>query len=84
MTKKTRYCGCGSSARRNGFDVSILSGCADNINFGAYLTARFMDPKQIRNHGKKVKRHNNIVGRKVKFTQRVALKLIFIIIHCRW
>ena len=67
VTKKTKYCGCGSLSRRDRNDVLILNGCADNINFGAYLAARFMDPKKIRNHAKKVKRHNHIVGRKVKF-----------------
>ena len=69
VIKKTRYCGCGSLSRRDRNDVLILYGCADNINFGAYLAARFMDPKQIRNHAKKVKRHNHIVGRKVNLNE---------------
>ena len=63
--RKTKYCGCGSLNRRDRNDVSILSGCGDNIKFGAYFTGRFMDAKPVKNHAKKVKRHNHIVGRKV-------------------
>ena len=66
VREKTSYCGCGRLGRRDRQDVSILDGCGDNINFGAYLTANFMDPKRVRSHAKKTKRHNHIAGRKVK------------------
>ena len=63
---KTRYCGCGRLSRRDRQDVSVLDGCGDNINFGAYLAANFMDPKQVKSHANKAKRHNHIAGRKVR------------------
>ena len=65
VIKKIKYCGCGSLSRGDRNDFLVLDGCGDNINFGAYLAAMFMDPKHIRNHAKKVKRHNHIAGRKV-------------------
>jgi hypothetical protein len=65
VTQKIKYCGCGALRRRNRNDVSILDSCGDNINFGAYLAANFMDPKQTKTHPKKTKRHNQVVGRKV-------------------
>ena len=77
VTERTSYCGCGHLSRRDRQDVSILDGCGDNINFGAYLTANFMDPKRVRSHAKKTKRHNHIAGRKVKH----GISFVFSIKH---
>ncbi|XP_028419197.1 protein Wnt-2b-like [Dendronephthya gigantea] len=65
VMKRTKYCGCGALNRRINNEISILHGCSDNINFGAYLATIFMDPKRANTHSKKVKRHNHIVGRRI-------------------
>ena len=65
VATKLKYCGCGSLSRRDRNDITVMEGCGDNVNFGAYLSARFLDPRRTNTHARKAKRHNQITGRKV-------------------
>ena len=61
-----KYCRCVDNLRRKANSrILITDGCPDSYKFGAHYTQRFMDPKKITSHAKKIKSHNHHIGREV-------------------